>query len=79
MGTRPMQESTVELSGSVRMKIDRLKNRIEQLEPAEAAPDHDIPVRENASLRLSAPSGTGYQFDPTKTLWPADLVGKRRL
>ena len=43
IGIRPMQESTVELIGSVRMTINRLKNRIEQLERAEAAPDHDIP------------------------------------
>ncbi|MCJ0906178.1 hypothetical protein [Rhodococcus sp. ARC_M6] len=41
MGIRPMQESTVELIWSVRMTIDRLKSRIEQLERAEAAPDHD--------------------------------------
>lgn len=41
MGIRPMQESTVELIGSVRMIIGRLKNRIEQLEVTEAASDHD--------------------------------------
>ncbi|MDZ7917432.1 MAG: hypothetical protein U5O16_37350 [Rhodococcus sp. (in: high G+C Gram-positive bacteria)] len=41
MGIRPMQESTVELIWSVRVTIDRLENRIEQLERAEAEPDHD--------------------------------------
>ncbi|WP_415394329.1 hypothetical protein ACMTN4_00735 (plasmid) [Rhodococcus globerulus] len=41
MGIRPMQESTVELIGSVCMIIGRLKNRIEQLEVTEAASDHD--------------------------------------